>query len=219
MRFAAYAARLERADPPAAYWERARRLAPTDPDLWYFSGLQQLRDHHPEDAWASFRRSLQLSPRHLAEIVDAAAPRLSPDPRRRAELLSENILPDDPELLLQAARRLQTDITADGPVRPLLVRGQAILKQRPEPLTANEYYLRAKFNEYLDDFDAALRDYDRALGVAPNKSDWRLEYAKLLMEQEKWPQAYRELLTLRRQAPSPDVEEMYRQVERRMTAR
>jgi tetratricopeptide (TPR) repeat protein len=214
MRFAAWANKLTRADPPADYWNRARRLAPTDPDLWYFSGVQQISDGHPDDAWASWRRSLELSGRHLNEIVDAAA-RVAPDPRRRVQLLLD-ILPNNPEWFLLAAQRLEKEPTADGPTRPLLERGRDLLKEQPEPLTPLGYYLRARFNDLLEDYDTAVRSYDLALSMAPDKFTWRVDYIKLLMNQEKWREANRELVTLRRQFSNPEIENWFKVVQRQL---
>jgi O-antigen ligase len=213
MRFAAHAAELVKADPPAAYWARARMLAPFDPDLWYFSGLQQLRDNPPDkapdEAYASWRRSLELSGRHLNEIVDAAAARLDP-----ASML-DKILPDNPELLLKAAQRLDNDITPDSPTKPLLARGRSLLNDRPPPLSASEYYLQARFNDLLGDADPALRAYSLALDMAPNQAEWRRDYVRLLIDQEKWAEASRQLNALPKQMRTKEVEDWEKLVKRR----
>jgi tetratricopeptide (TPR) repeat protein len=117
---------------------------------------------------------------------------------------------------MAAALQLDPDGAAAGPARPLLERGRAALDRRPEPFTAHGYYLRARYNELLEDYDPAVRAYDLALSMAPDKHSWRIDYVKLLMDQEKWPQAFRELTTLRRQFSSAEIDNWYRSVERRL---
>jgi hypothetical protein len=44
VRFAAFAAKLPRADPPDAYWQRAMKLAPGDAGLWFYHGKQAFKE-------------------------------------------------------------------------------------------------------------------------------------------------------------------------------
>src|SRR5262249_10566829 len=66
VRLAASAGRLGKADTRQAYLRRAQRLRPYDADLWFIRGLQDLLDGRHEEAWLSWRRSLECSDRHLA---------------------------------------------------------------------------------------------------------------------------------------------------------
>jgi hypothetical protein len=109
VRLADYADRLAAGDSRGNYLGRAKTLVPFDPEIWYFSGLQELLDGRTDDAWESWRRSLELSGQRLPEIVHHAAPVLSP-----AEIL-ERLLPDKPDLLYQAAFELYPDPEAEGP--------------------------------------------------------------------------------------------------------
>jgi tetratricopeptide (TPR) repeat protein len=127
-----------------------------------------------------------------------------------------DILPNNPELFLLAAQRLEKEPMADGPTRPLLERGRELLKEQPEPLTPLGYYLRARFNDLLEDYDTAIRAYDLALSMAPDKIGWRVDYIKLLMNQEKWKEANRELTTLRRQFSNAEIENWSQQVQRHL---
>lgn len=202
MRFAAHANDLYQPVSAAPYWERATKLAPCDPDLWYFSGTQQLRDGHVDEGLAQFRRSLEISPKHLDEIVDASAPLLGTDLRTRADQLLKRVLPDNPLVLYRAAKRLDPGLSAKGPVRPLLTRGINLLTSRTDNLTADDYHLKALLHQSVEDDDAALRAFDLALGMKPTESAWRMEYIDLLIELRKWPLAKRELEFLKRQLPN-----------------
>ena len=217
LRFAALATELFRADPPAVYLDRGRRLVPHDPDLWFIAGAQQIRDGQPAQARASWRRSLELSDRHFDEIMARViAGRTGPF----AEAI-EGVLPDDPGLLVRAAEWLdRTDDrplhehSASGPARALLERGLALLAPRPEPRPAEEYHLQARCRWLLGQDDAALAAYDRALLAAPNRQDWRLEYARLLVEQERWDRADDELKRLLDRTGDAEASEMLKRVQR-----
>src|SRR5207248_4715991 len=131
-------------------------VVPHDPDLWYIAGAQQIRDGRPAQARASWRRSLELSDRHFDEIMArVVAGRAGPV----AEAVGR-VLPDDPELLVRAALRLDGadadslhTYPAAGPARALLERGLALLAARPEPRPAEEYYLQARCHRLLGQDD------------------------------------------------------------------
>ena len=227
MRFAAHASELVAADKPRQYWDRAIRLATTDPDLYYFAGLQALSDGRQDDAWADFRTALDLSPwpiysdkqkKHLdrlQEIVNAALPHLGPDPRQRANQLLNRILPDRPEDLEAAARMVDPALSPTGPARPLLERALALLAERPEVLTPEEQHFKALIYRALGQPEAASKAYGLALNLAPNQTGWRVEWARFLMEQRQWKEAHRQLLMLPLGVrESPEVKNWIEQVER-----
>ena len=124
MEIAEHVDEFAKADPREAYLERAKFLAPDDPELWYRCGTLELADGRPDRAWASWRRSLELSDGHLPEILDRSAALLSPhDILRR-------VLPDRPDLLLKAALHLYPE-PGEGR-RPFLERALAILEERTD---------------------------------------------------------------------------------------
>jgi tetratricopeptide (TPR) repeat protein len=215
IRFAAFADKLVRADPPSAYWARARLLAPFDADLWYFSGVQQLKDGQPDEAWKSWRRSLELSGRYLDQILDTAGPRLASDLPQRVERLNAEILPDNPELILRTALRLVPNPTPDSPVRPLLDRGLELLTSRTDVLSPSDVFHKARFHQFLGQYDAAIRDFDTALlrsANHPNNPRWRLLFVYLLIDQDKFGKALQELKVLQVQMPSDEVNKLIERV-------
>jgi O-antigen ligase/tetratricopeptide (TPR) repeat protein len=186
MRLAANTGTMAVADQPAAYWARARRLAPDDPDLWFFSGIQALRDGRPEDAVAFWARSLNLSGTHLTAVMEAAAARVSPDQ------LLDRVIPDDARQLHAAAAWLTKAGAGDDAVRPYLDKAVALLDAR-DGLTAEDWYVKANALGQLDRLDEAKGAYKQALILAPMSHWWRYEYIHFLEGIREYDEAYREL--------------------------
>ena len=59
-------------DSSEQYMDRVRYLRRFDPEVWYISGLLDLADHRPEQAWANWKRSLELSDGFATEIARRA---------------------------------------------------------------------------------------------------------------------------------------------------
>ncbi len=218
MRFAAHAAELAGGASPTPYWRRALRLATNDPDLRYFYGLQLLRDNQPEDAWALWRSSLELSHKHLTAILDEAIPRLGPK-TQLAEHLLQTVLPPKPNLLLATAERLQASGDDPPPTKPLLERGRAVLLAKLDdgPLTALEYYIKARCEHLLsaDDLTLAVeaqRDYEQALAMPDGHPGWRLNLVRLLVDQRKWQAAAQQLDVLRTTAWTAEADDLDKKV-------
>lgn len=208
MRLAANARRLFRADPPNVYWQRAERLAPSDPDFWYLRGASALKEGKFDDAWKYWHRSLQLSPVHLKAIVDGAYPKLGTD-----QLLAK-ILPDNAEVIFKTAEQLQPTASADE-LKKLYRRAGEVLDVRGEDLTAPEFYLKARSAEQVGDSDKALRAYKYALDLSEGQHDWRWRYARLLHRTGRVKEARVQLIKLRRAWPDrKDVLEELEAVER-----
>src|SRR5262249_17162265 len=69
LQLAVHADLLAQGDRRRAYLDRAKLLAPDNPEVWYLSGLDSLFDDDKAQAWESWRRCLELSDRYLREIV------------------------------------------------------------------------------------------------------------------------------------------------------
>jgi tetratricopeptide (TPR) repeat protein len=195
MRLAAHAAALAHADEPARYWARARRLAPYDAELWYFSGVDSRKQGDAEAAWEQWKRSLTLSPKYLPPIVEsAAAAGMSP-----AEMLAR-FLPDDPRVLYEAARRLEPNPDATDRTRPLWERALALLGTRDQ-MGPWEYYIKANALRRLEDADAALPAYRQAVDLHFQGKEWREEYARYLEQNRKYDEALTQVKYLEGQGP------------------
>jgi tetratricopeptide (TPR) repeat protein len=176
------------AEPRGAYLERAKLLAPADPDLWYRCGLHELEDGRPDRAWTSWRRSLELSDGDLPEVLDRSVAALGPrDTLRR-------VLPDQPGLLLAAAVHLYP--RPDEGRRLFQERALAILEGRPGPPSAEELHTRATIHRALGRPAEALKVYRQALLRQPDQIGWRHELAELACAQGRFEEAHQELLTI-----------------------
>jgi tetratricopeptide (TPR) repeat protein len=208
MRLAAHASELAKADPPEMYWERAARLAPSDPDFWYLRGMYMLKENKPDSALQYWHRSLELSPVRLKEIVDAGYPRFG------VEGLLTNILPENAELLVKAVGMLPATASKEDLKRIYRAAGR-LLDARGDDLTANEYYLKARCAEYLGENDKALRAYKFALDMNSTQHEWRWQYARLLHRTGRLSEARRELRELLKVWPGrPDVTDELEAVDR-----
>jgi tetratricopeptide (TPR) repeat protein len=215
IRFATHTAELASADPPEKYWDRALYLAPFDFDLWFFAGVQQLRDGNADRAWEDWRNSLRLTPsqptreqiqrirNHLAAIVEAGRQEFGPDPRHIGEQLLAKVLPNRADDLFIAAKLLDPSLSATGPARPLVDRAIKLLPDRAEGLTPEQYHLKGFLLSKAGDPEAAIRAYAQALAYSP-RTDWRLEYVRLLMEAGRAEEAREQLKHL----PPKDRKEM-----------
>jgi hypothetical protein len=92
--------KLLKGDSRLTYFQRAKFLVPFDPEIWFFCGFQELQAEQEDQAWANFRRSLELSDRRLPDILLASWEHLKPNQ------LIDRVLPGKPETLLAAALEL-----------------------------------------------------------------------------------------------------------------
>jgi O-antigen ligase len=203
MRLADLRDHLDGGDPRRAYLERATRLRPSDAEIWYLAGAQELLDGEPDRAWASWRRSLECSEAFLGEIVHGGSSTLGPG------AAACGAFPDRPDLLYRAA------LTIDpGPAREaFLTRALALLKDQPGARQAKELHLEAQVRGALGQPAEALDAYRAALTRDPLQAGWRFEYARLLYQQERWGEAERELrVVLREQPGNKEAQDLLRAV-------
>jgi tetratricopeptide (TPR) repeat protein len=184
------------AEPRGAYLERAKLLAPADPDLWYRCGLHELADGRPDRAWASWRRALELSGEQLGPILDRSREHLG------APEILRGVLPDRPELLLEAARYLYPRQDEEQGRRPFLERALTLLEAGPSPPPASALHRRATIQRDLRRPSPALESYRQALLQEPDRFEWRYEYAELAYEQGRYDEAHQALLTILALQPS-----------------
>jgi tetratricopeptide (TPR) repeat protein/O-antigen ligase len=184
---AIYANGLARGEPRPTYLQRAKGLAPGDPEVWYRCGFLEVSEPDPGPAWESWRRCLELSDRYLSEILARARKRLSPP-----EILAR-VLPDRPGPLLKAAAVLYPDPEDDGR-RPFLEKAVTLLGRQPM-LSAENYYDKAQAHATLGQADAAVAAYRAALDRKPEDAGWRYAYARLLFKLGRYADARREVRT------------------------
>jgi tetratricopeptide (TPR) repeat protein len=196
VRIAANIDSFERADLRTTYLDRAKLLVPWDPELWYICGVQELLDGQQSRAWASWRRSLDLSDRYFQQIVDGSVTML------KDEDLLEQVLPDRPELLVRAATHLHPKAEQSQKRDPFLKKAQLVWQSvPPERLDAQQWYFKALIDRNLGNWQEAVSAYEHALALGPSEVDWRYELAELHYQREDVDSAHRELVTILRQRP------------------
>jgi O-antigen ligase/tetratricopeptide (TPR) repeat protein len=192
---AVYASHFRQADAPIAYMERAKFLAPMNPELWYLCGLQELSAGQTRMACESWRRSLQLSDAFLVQILDESSARLD------AAALLNRVLPERPRVLLLAAEYLYPDSVDAAEREPLLRKAIALFDEQVEPLSAEDWRIRALVHALLQQPNEAVAAYRAALAKEPLRLEWRYELATLLYEQGLLAEAQQEVRSLLDQEP------------------
>jgi O-antigen ligase len=190
LQLAVNAEQLRQAEPRRAYLERAKLLTPDDPEQWYLCGIQELFDGETEQAWVSWRRSLELSDRFMADILTGVG--RTPD----VPGALSHVLPERPESWLAAAAQLYPAPEASADRRPLLEKALALLEQPPGPQTAADLHTLATTHAALGQAEPAKAAFRLALEKEPQQLGWRYELARLLCEQRRFSEARTELLTI-----------------------
>lgn len=185
-RIAVHHSRLKQADPMGEYLSRAKFLAPMDPRLWYFCGIHEWDQGRPEAANVNWKRSIELSEKHLTEILDRWALALASD-----EILP--LLPSNPHLLYRSAEYLYPQADALPLKRPYFKRALDVFNAKTEPLSAKEWRLKAILHTRLEEPSDAISAMRTALMIEPLNSTWRYELAKMLADDSQWNASRNEL--------------------------
>lgn len=186
MRLAANTANLATSDSPLEYLRRAQSLAPSDPQLWYFIGLQQLKENQIDDARESWKRSLELSPQRVANIMDRASVVCTP-----AQLLE--MLPDDAETIVEAVDHLFPSSDAIDFRAPFLRRAMDLLEKSSVALSPRQLRIQAKMYDEMEQPNEAIKALQSALLIEPHQVAWRYALAKLLYDEGQLSAASREV--------------------------
>ncbi len=171
-----------RADPRGTYIDRARRLLASDPEVHYLAGCLELADGERQRAEESWRCSLELADTFQSAIIERGRGTLSD------EDLLERILPDRPEQIVAAAAQLDPDPGAPRR-RPFHEKALRLLSAPGIVRSASDLHLKAVLHESLGEAEQASRAYRAALDQAPQETEWRYEYARLLLRQGQLTEA------------------------------
>lgn len=184
---------LRQADSFESYVNRAKQLRPADPDLWYLCGVVELQHHCPELAWSSWRHSLELSKSHFIEIITQASKQLD-----APELLAK-VLPDNPDMILEATFRL---FPPSEPVKRqlLLQKALALYDQKPN-LTPEELHNKARIYATIGPESEVQGTLEKALRFKPQEAGWRYELADHLFAQGKFAECRKHLIEVLSQQP------------------
>jgi O-antigen ligase/tetratricopeptide (TPR) repeat protein len=189
LRLATHGEVFLRADAQDTYISRAQRLVPADPELHYMAGFLELTAGERERAVMSWRRSLALSPAYQEPILERARGLLTD-----RDLLA-TVLPDQPKQLFDAAGQLYADPGAPERL-PFYRKALELLSVPGAAKSAADYHLKALLHEAVDESDEALSAYDAALARAPQETEWRFQYARLLRRRGRLKEARRQALAV-----------------------
>ena len=192
-RLGLYAGHFAKSEPPLVHLERAKRLFPSDPDVWFACGTAALAAGDTPTAEAYWKRSLELSPRLLKGVLKAGAKLTATD-------LRDRVLPDDPAVLMEAADVLFPDRARQGEHRRPLV-SRAAAGERAN-LTARQFAAVAAATEETSGPDDAEAVWKRATEAHPADFDLGLTAATWYEKQEKYADAVKELDELVRRNPT-----------------
>jgi tetratricopeptide (TPR) repeat protein len=184
LRLGAHAHLFVRGEPAAAHFDRAKRVAPFDPDVWYLSGAAALARGEFDAAWADWRESLRRSPRRLGLIAQRAARVLPPDQVRT------RILPDDPAAWAAATEDVFPDPAADPAGRRAWLRAAADRwAAGPAPEAPAGWVAWASALEQLGDVGGALTVWRGAVEKFPDAMEVRDRLAARLEAEELYEEA------------------------------
>ena len=195
-RLAVYAQYCVQSEPAAVHFARAKRLLPTDPDLWYYAGREAFRRGDEAAAQADWQHSLSLSSQHLKAILHELRGRLSP------EQLRANLLPDDPLLLIATVEELFPDRnTQAAQRRPFLDRVLELTRGR-SVITIDQLVARAGVLDELDRTDEVYDVWVKAVTADSDRVDVRDRFSRWLEKEERYEEAIPHIEWLRQRSPN-----------------
>ncbi|HEY2784805.1 MAG TPA: O-antigen ligase family protein [Fimbriiglobus sp.] len=176
------------ADSAEVYFDRVTKLIPIDPEAWYAAGVEAYDRGALESAWKKWKRSLELSDRQLAPILEAARKKGITD----KQLLDE-LLPSDAVILMKTADQLYPNPDTEKASRdPFLQRAAEILKTKSSPSVA-ELEVLARVCENNNDREGARAAWYRAVNADPNNLGLRDRFATWLEGDELFDEAIPQL--------------------------
>jgi tetratricopeptide (TPR) repeat protein/O-antigen ligase len=179
-----------KAEPRLVYLERAKVLNRADPNIWYACGVEELAAGNDTAACDNWRRSLELSPQNLPQIITSARKHWNV-----AEVMAR-ILPDSPAIFLQAA-----DMYIDEPAarKALLVKA-ADAAERTD-WDWKQRIAIAKAAEALGRYDAAAALWKATLDMVPEQYEVHNGAAEFYEREERYDEALTHLSWMIRKSP------------------
>jgi tetratricopeptide (TPR) repeat protein len=197
-RLGLYARYATGAEPAAVHLGRAKRLLPTDPDIWYAAGREAFDRGDRGAAAADWKRSLALSPAFLSPILKALS-------GGNPAAIRPSLLPDDPAVLLAAADALYPDRGDQRDQRRPFLEAAARSADAAPSADPNRLMAAATALAELGLDDRAGATWARAVDVAPDRFLVRSGAAAFLEDRERYEEAIPHLEAARRISPGDAV--------------
>jgi tetratricopeptide (TPR) repeat protein len=177
-----HARAFAQADPPLAYFERAKTLNPCDPNIWYACGRAHRDAGNLAGAAENWHRSLELSPQQLAAILAESRARFTVN-----DILAR-ILPENPVTLVQAAEHYRDDPQAR---RAILDRATGATET--PGWTWKSRVAVAEAADLLGRTADAEALWNRAMAADPTQYEVRNAFALFLEREERYEEAMTQL--------------------------
>ncbi len=210
---AAYRQEFTQIEPTIQYLERAQKLRPQDPEIWYLSGIEQLKAKNRKQAFECWKKSLQRSDEYCSRII-----RKCQKMGCSSKELISAVIPASPRLLTKAGELLHPEDTEKQ--KPFWAAALVQFDRSASRKSPKAWYLKAKAHQILEQPEKALKAYKAGLARDPKNAEGRYRYARLLFELHKLPQARREVShILRRNPNNPEALALYKDINQAMRKR
>jgi len=199
--------------PPALwYLERACKVAPAEPFVWYAAGKQRYDEGDKDGAWRDWKRSLALTPQHLNLIARDASSVLAP------EDFVDRVLPDDADIVDRAMNRLHPDPAQAGDSRrPFLLKSLVLLERKGSERAAPDELQRGRILRELNRSDEAIAALREGIAKDFTLPILHWELALEYYERDMFAEAKKQVqIVLVRSPNDPPARELLLVVEREM---
>ena len=187
-------------EPAAAHFDRAKRLLPADPEVWYAAGRAAHRRGDRASSFADWRQGLALSAARLPDML--AALKAVPVAELRASLL-----PAEPAVSAAAADALFPDrLRQAAERRPFLA--AAVEQAKAKAAAGGEDYIAAATAaDELGRPEQAADFWLAAVANAPRGVRVRDGYAAWLEKEERYEEAVDQLRQMQKLTTFPGIQD------------
>ena len=186
--------------------KRLLLLIPCNPQTWFHAAVFAESQGNKDQALVNFHNCLLASRVLLPDIVQQIPASIS------VEDFLERVVPDDPKVILDAAELYATLSNDKNGVAKFYRKALSTI-DKPGASVADEHWLlKGRSYAALGDDDQARLAYTTALSRSPLNSAWRFEYGRFLYRIGDYPEARKELNTVRAEMPHhSEAERLYQQ--------
>lgn len=208
VRLAFYHRHLLTSDPRATYLARAKVVAPASEELWFLCGVEELRRGEIQVALASWQNCIALGDQFHQQISNEAREKLTHQQIKR-------MLPDTPKTILS-----MVDLIYPAGDREVALERRDLFLQAFQRLPdVSQYTSTADLLDHyairvgVGQFDEAASILSVVVRNDPENLEARTKYFRLLIDQNRFPEAREQLTILKAMSHSNrDVEQLSREL-------
>jgi tetratricopeptide (TPR) repeat protein len=186
--------------------KRLMLLVPYNHETWYRAGVFADSQGNKEQAFVNFRNCLLASKLLLPNIVRAIPTSMSVDD------FLERVVPEDPKIILDAAELYAAHEDDKNGLAKFYRKALNTIDKPGASVSDEHWLLKGRSYAALGDDDQARLAYATALSRSPLNAPWRFEYGRFLYRIGDYPEARKELNTVRSEMPhNSEAERLYQQ--------